>query len=74
MDRDDVEVNDIQQSLTKTMVIQGLTIVQEKNFILRDNVGNPELSRGPILPARATNRNRGSLYFTRMRIQPYEKR
>ena len=43
MDRDDDEVNDIQPSLTNTMVIQGHIIVHEKNLILRDNVGNPEL-------------------------------
>ena len=43
MDRDDVEVNDIQPSLTNTMVIQGYIIVHEKNFILQDNVGIPEL-------------------------------
>ena len=43
MDRGDVEVNDIQPSLTNTMVIQGYIIVHENNFIFRDNVGNPEL-------------------------------
>lgn len=43
MDRGDVEVNDIQPSLTNTVIIQGYIIVHEKDFILRNNVGNPEL-------------------------------
>ena len=45
IDRDDVEVNDIQPSLPNTVVNKGYIIVHEKTVILQDHasVGNSEL-------------------------------
>ena len=50
MDRDDVEVNDIQPSLTNTMVIQGYIIVHERTLFCRTTWEIPSFNLGLSCP------------------------